>query len=131
MLIRNINPTEGLSNGTRLICKEFGNNVIHAEIACGSFTGKRVFIPRVPLQTSVDDFCSVPFKRTQFPLRLCFTMTINKPQGQTLDYVGLYLKEPVFSHGQLYVTLSRGKTSSTVKVLIRPPTLFSAVMNDE
>ncbi|XP_071918027.1 uncharacterized protein [Coffea arabica] len=39
MLIRNINPAEGLSNGTRLVCKEFGNNVIHAEIACGSFRG--------------------------------------------------------------------------------------------
>ena len=52
-------------------------------------------------------------------------MTINKTQGQTLDYVGLYLKEPVFSHGQLYVALSRGKTENNVKVLIRPLTSFS------
>ena len=34
-------------------------------------------------------------------------MTINKAQGQTLNYVGLCLMEPVFMHGQLYVTLSR------------------------
>lgn len=49
-------------------------------------------------------------------------MTINKAQGQTLDYVGIYLREPVFSHGQLYVALSRAKSSNCIKILIRPPT---------
>lgn len=48
-------------------------------------------------------------------------MTINKAQGQTLDFVGVYLKEPVFSHGQLYVALSRARSIDNVKVLIRPP----------
>ncbi|XP_075083233.1 uncharacterized protein LOC142166985 [Nicotiana tabacum] len=62
----------------------------------------------------------IPFNRTQFPVRLYFVMTINKAQGQTLDFVGVYLREPVFSHGQLYVALSRAKSSNCVKVLIRP-----------
>ncbi|KAL7165196.1 hypothetical protein ACSBR2_040970 [Camellia fascicularis] len=44
-------------------------------------------------------------------------MTINKAQGQTLDTVGIYLPQPVFSHGQLYVALSRATTSTKVKVL--------------
>ncbi|XP_016489836.1 uncharacterized protein LOC107809691 [Nicotiana tabacum] len=47
--------------------------------------------------------------------------SLNPPaQGQTLDFVGVYLREPVFSHGQLYVALSRAKSSNCVKVLIRP-----------
>lgn len=51
----------------------------------------------------------IPFRRTQFPIRLCFVMTVYKAQGQTLDSVGLYLREPVLSHGQLHIGLSRAK----------------------
>ena len=55
-------------------------------------------------------------------------MTINKSQGQTLDRVGIYLREPVFSHGQLYVALSRAKMATAVTVLIMPPTFHDAVI---
>ena len=34
-------------------------------------------------------------------------MTINKAQGATFKKVGVYLNEPVFTHGQLYFALSR------------------------
>jgi ATP-dependent exoDNAse (exonuclease V) alpha subunit len=33
-------------------------------------------------------------------------MTINKAQGQTMKTIGIYMPEPIFTHGQLYVTLS-------------------------
>ncbi|KAJ9557182.1 hypothetical protein OSB04_011796 [Centaurea solstitialis] len=96
ILLKNLNPTEGLCNGTRLLCKDFNKNVIRAEIAFGDFAGKEVFIHRIPLQPTTGDEYMVPFKRIQFPIRLCFAMTINKARGQTLDFVGVYLKEPVF-----------------------------------
>jgi ATP-dependent exoDNAse (exonuclease V) alpha subunit len=57
------------------------------------------------------------FKRKQFPIRLSFAMTINKAQGQTIPTVGVYLSEPVFSHGQLYVALSRATAKSNIKIL--------------
>ncbi|KAG6641259.1 hypothetical protein CIPAW_09G061200 [Carya illinoinensis] len=120
ILLRNINPSEGLCNGTRLICRAFDQNVIDAKIAVGHHSGKRVFIPRIPFLPNVDENSGFPFKRTQFPIRLSFAMTINKSQGQTLNFVGIYLPQPVFSHGQLYVALSRAKTASTVRILIRP-----------
>ena len=44
MLLRNLNPAEGLCNGIRLICLLFTKHVIHARIAVGNFVGKEVFI---------------------------------------------------------------------------------------
>jgi ATP-dependent exoDNAse (exonuclease V) alpha subunit len=58
------------------------------------------------------------FKRRQFPVQPTFAMTINKFQGQTLNWVGLYLLTPVFSHGQLYVACSRVTSRKNLKILI-------------
>jgi hypothetical protein len=47
--------------------------------------------------------------RHQLPLKVCYAMTANKAQGQSLAHVGHFL-EPLaqpFSHGQLFVALSR------------------------
>ena len=81
---------------------------------------KRVFLPRIPFIPLENKKYPYPFKRIQFPIRLSFAMTINKAQGQTLDFVGIYLPEPVFSHGQLYVALSRAKSSERIRILIKP-----------
>ena len=45
-------------------------------------------------------------------------MTINKSQGQTLSAIGVYLKKPIFSHGQLYVVVSRATTKQGLKIYI-------------
>ena len=54
-------------------------------------------------------------------MRLSFAMTVNKAQGQTIPNVGVYLPEPVFSHSQLYVALSRATARSNIKIFALPP----------
>ena len=117
ILLRNIDPANGLCNGTRLVVRGFMRNAIDAEIMLGQHAGKRVFLPRIPLCPSDDEMFPFKFKRKQFPVRLSFAMTINKAQGQTIPNVGVYLPYPVFSHGQLYVALSRATSRSNIKIL--------------
>ena len=77
-----------------------------------------IMIPRIPLSPSSTEDLPFNFRWTQFPLRLAFAMTINKAQGQTLNYVGLCLKEPVFMHGQLYVALSRVTNAANLRMIV-------------
>jgi len=117
ILLRNIDPANGLCNGTRLVVRGFQKNSIDAEIVLGQHAGKRIFLPRIPLCRSDDEMFPFQFKRKQFPVRLSFAMTVNKAQGQTIPHVGVYLPEPVFSHGQLYVALSRATARTNIKIL--------------
>lgn len=68
MLLRNLNSSEGLCNGTPLICDDLQKHVISATIANGDFKNTHVFISRISLLLSADEKLPVPFKRAQYPL---------------------------------------------------------------
>jgi len=106
LLLRNLQPLVGLCNGTRLVVTRVASCVIEAKILGGSFDAHTRFIPRIDTTSSEKDFPMV-IKRHQFPVQLCFAMTINKSQGQSFDVLGVDLRNPVFTHGQFYVAMSR------------------------
>ena len=54
----------------------------------------------------------------QCPIRQCFAMTINKAQCQSINNLGVYLPQPIFSHGQLYIALSRAGLPQRTKVML-------------
>ena len=115
MLLRNLSATDGLCNGTRLIAgRVLSPRLLEATIACGKNAGSHVLIPRLPLQPP-DDAFAFRWQRRQFPVRPAFAMTVNKAQGQTLGRVAVFLDEPVFSHGQLYVAASRVGRSADLR----------------
>lgn len=119
ILLRNLSQLQGLCNGTRLICRGLQPHVLDCEIISGSdwAIGRRVFIPRMTLTPS-DSGLPFEMQRRQFPVSLCYSMTINKSQSQTMEFVGIYLPENVFAHGQLYVAMSRVGGFDCIKVCL-------------
>ncbi len=124
ILLRNINQREGLCNGTRLIIRGFQKHFLNVEIAIGKHAGKSFYLQRIGINPT-DARLPIELKRVQFPVRSAFAMTINKSQGATLEFVGIYLNEPVFSHGQLYVAMSR--VSSLTNLFIATNSEFENV----
>ena len=92
--------------------------VIVCKFATGAHKDSPVFIPRIDCYHSIR---SLPFRlrRRQFLIKLSFCMTINKCHGQSFTRVGIELSDPLFTHGRLYVALSRARSRDGIFISAR------------
>lgn len=117
MLLRNLNVSQGLTNGTRLLLKAMKPSVLICEIVSGEKAGEKAFIPRIKC-TSTDGSFPFTLTREQFPVRLSYSLTINKSQGSTFEKIGLNLELEPFAHGLTYVAISRVRSWDGIKVKV-------------
>ncbi len=115
MLLRNMNVSDGLCNGTRFTLIDIDGHIFRIIHDDKSKKDKTFLLSRITTKPPPQN--PFPFNRRQYPIRPCFGMTINKSQGCTLDMVGLDGTSPVFSNGQTYVALSRVRDFHSLTVL--------------
>ena len=117
IILRSLDPPK-VTNGTRCVITKLSANTIEARISHGRYAGQDIIIPRIPLIPS-NSALPFEFRRLQFPVALCFAMTINKSQGQTFKALGVDLTNESFTHGMLYVALSRVGSPECLTMLVR------------
>jgi len=108
------NQDRRVCNGTRMIYRARVTSSMLRSSAARTLADEYLF-QQLNRLTPSDSGLPFTSRRRQFPVRLCYCMTVNKAQSQTLDYVGLYLRRPVFTHSQLYVGLSRAGSANRIK----------------
>ncbi|KAH0710191.1 hypothetical protein KY284_011618 [Solanum tuberosum] len=81
MLLRNLDPSSGLCNGTRMICRGFSQNVLQAEISSGHSATNHVFLPRIQLSPPENEGYPFKFIRKQFPILHTNNITLLQISG--------------------------------------------------
>ena len=105
VLMRNLDVTGGHCNGTRYTILEVSSNFIMIQKLNGS-EDEIILILKL-LYTNNENDLGFVFTRLQFSVMLAYYMTFNRAQGQSVEKCGLLLPQSLFTHGQLYVGLSR------------------------
>ena len=65
----------------------------------------------------------------QYPIKLAWAITIHKSQGQTFDNIVIDLGAGAFTHGQVYVGLSR--CTSLQGIILKRPVMARDIIFDE
>lgn len=108
MCIRNLNAKRGLINGTLLKILDVSQRFIQCQILSGPATGGVEILLKCVFTIS-PEASGLPFTitRRQYPIIPAYCLSVHKAQGQTIKFCGLIFESDPFTHGQLYVALSR------------------------
>lgn len=118
MMLRNLNVKKGLCNGSRIAIRSIGTRLVFYDLlySDGTVREENLLLPRITL-TPTEGYPFM-FQRTQYPIIPAYSGTFNKCQGCTFERIGIDLTEPCFSHGQLYVALSRARNFDKITLLL-------------
>uniref|UniRef100_A0A0L8I0Y0 DNA helicase Pif1-like 2B domain-containing protein n=1 Tax=Octopus bimaculoides TaxID=37653 RepID=A0A0L8I0Y0_OCTBM len=116
MILRSLDATNGHCNVTHYIIVSLHDHVIEAEVPSCPYARSTLLIPRIPHVSQEMEFLFI-FTRKQFPVKLAFALTCNRIQRQTFEQIGIYPPTLFFSHGHLYVAVSKVPKKANVKVL--------------
>jgi ATP-dependent DNA helicase PIF1 len=122
MLLTNLDPKEGLVNGSR--GKVLGFKEVESEDMLLPYVkfqnGKCLTLFPATWKTDALD----GMMRKQIPLCLAYAITIHKAQGATLDCALIDIGRSTFEYGQAYVALSRVKNLQSLYVWELEPSAF-------
>jgi ATP-dependent DNA helicase PIF1 len=108
MCIRNISMQRGVVNGTMMQVVAIGRRYVQVKILTGNSAGSIELLLQ-QVFTITPEASGLPFtiKRKQYPILPAYCLSVHKAQGQTIQTCGLIFESDPFTHGQLYVALSR------------------------
>ena len=108
MCIRNLDARRGIVNGTMLRLVSIGRHIAQFLVLTGKSAGSSEIFTKA-MFTITPEASGLPFTilRRQFPVIPAYCLSVHKAQGQSLKKVGLIFESDPFTHGQLYVALSR------------------------
>lgn len=121
-LMRNMSVQKGLVKNTRLIVEQLHHRFVQVRVI-NNLTGQigdPLCIPRIRFDFTPPN-CSWSVSRIQFPLRLAYATTFHGCVGLTLDKTVLDTRTDVFTHGQLYTSLSRVRNRAHTRLLHDTP----------
>ena len=81
-------------------------NATDCEVLTGTARSKKILIPHIDLTCSGT---TIPFnlQKTQFPIILAFSMTIDKSQGETFEKIGILLNSHIGFYTWAIVCLNK------------------------
>ena len=108
MCIRNLDAPRGIINGTMLRLLHIGRRYLQMQVLTGKSEGSVELMLKSKF-TITPEASGLPFTllRVQYPLIPAYCLSVHKAQGQSLLRLGIVFESDPFTHGQLYVALSR------------------------
>ena len=107
LVVRTLSRKDHLANNTRVRILEVREKLVKIE-TISDLTPRVFLVPRINF-TVKSKFGGFEITRTQFPLRLAYAITYNKSQGQTIPTSLIDIRSCPFTHGHLYVAMSRAE----------------------